>query len=278
MSRKRSRKPQTSQSSKPLVNVVMPFYGEIDFVKRAVSHVSEACGSVPYELILVDNGTPNGAGAKLFKELRGQYKFKQIQLKVNQGYPGGVNVGVYAGSAPLIFIWTADVIMDPGSIEAAVKEMDDPDVGVVGAKLVFPEGSPHGPPGHIQHAGLAMNLSGDIFHIFIGWSSDNPRVNKRREMFAVTGAAFMTRRQIFMQIGGMNTVYGKGTYEDVEFCCHVRRAGKKVLWVPEISGTHYVGGSIKAGENGEGFALGPNRDLFRARMSWAFEWDEWRYW
>jgi len=283
MSKKKSRTRQRSQSSNTkqpsLVDVVVPFFGEISLAKEAIRSVPAACGDIAYNLIVVDNGSPGDMGRDLFDQLeQEEVDFKKIWLKQNQGYPGGVNAGVHAGSAPLVFILTADVVMDENSIKAAVQEMDDPEVGIVGCKLCFPEGSPHGQAGKIQHAGLAMNLPGNVFHIFIGWSPDHPKVNIKRDMFAITGAAFMTRRNLFLKLGGMNTMYGAGTFEDVEYCIHVRNVGKKVRYLPAASGTHHVGGSTAYGANPNGFALAQNQSLFQARMGWAFEWDEWRYW
>lgn len=279
--RKKQRKSQSSKEkkSRALVDVVVPFFGEIELAKKAIASIPDACGDIAYNLIVVDNGSPDGLGRDLFEHLeQEEVDFKKIWLKQNQGYPGGVNAGVHAGSAPLIFLLTADVVMDSNSIVAAVQEMDDPEVGIIGCKLCFQDGSPHGQAGKVQHAGLAMNLGGEVFHIFIGWSTDHPKVNTKRDMFAITGAAFMTRRQIFMKLGGMDTAYGTGTFEDVEYCLRIRAAGKKVRYVPKASGTHHVGGSIAFGANPKGFALAQNRSLFQSRMSWAFEWDEWRYW
>jgi GT2 family glycosyltransferase len=284
MSTDKSKKRQRSRSSntkkpKALVDIIVPFYGEIELAKEAIASVPDACGDIAYNLIVVDNGSPENLGRELFEHLDQEgVEFRKIWLKQNQGYPGAVNAGVHAGSAPLVFILTSDVIMDPGSIAVAVREMDNPEVGVVGCKLLFPEETPHGEAGKIQHAGLAMNLNGQIFHIFIGWSADHPKVNIKRDMIAMTGAAFMTRRTLFLKVGGMATEYGLGTYEDVEYCMLVKAAKKKIRYVPEVSGTHHVGGSIAFGANPSGFALGQNQSLFEARMSWAFEWDEWRYW
>lgn len=281
MSKRKSRSRRKSQSSKPkpLVDIIIPFFGDIEFAEKAAMCVDEACDDIPYRITMVDNGSPNQVGRELFGKLKEQgLEFREHWLKRNMGFPGGVNAGMHIGNAPLLFILTADVVMDPLSIKHAVKEMDDPDVGIVGAKLIFPEGSPHGAEGKVQHAGLAMNLPGQVFHIFIGWSADHPKVNIRREMYAVTGAAFMTRRNLFRKIGGFDTAYGLGTFEDVEYCVRLRHLGKKVIYNPLVSGTHHVGGATVAGANAGGFALQQNQQLFRARNQHALEWDEWRHW
>jgi len=284
MSKKKSRSRPRSQSSKKteqrsLVDVVVPFFGDVEFVEAAIQSVKEACGDISYKLIVVDNGSPDQVGREVFRKLEENgIEFRKIWLKNNMGYPGGVNAGVHAGDSPLVFILTADVVMDPGSIAHAVAEMDDPNIGVVGCKLIFPPGSQYGTEGMIQHAGLAMDLSANIFHIFLGWSADHPKVNIRREMYAITGAAFMTRRSLFLKVEGLNTLYGAGTYEDMEYCVRMKELGRKIVYAPKVSGTHHVGGSMVAGANKGGFALEQNKQLFMARCGRALEWDEWRYW
>jgi len=227
-------------------------------------------------LIVVDNGTPNEKGRELFNEL--DESTVKHWLKQNQGYPGAVNAGVNRGSAPLIFILTSDVVMEPGAIAEAVKEMDNPEVGVVGCKLIFPEGTPHGQAHTTQHAGICFNLAAKSFHIFLGWSKDHPKVNQRREMAAVTGAALMTRRNLWQKIGGLNMEYGGGTFEDLEYCFLIQALGKKVVYAPQVVGTHYVGGSIVQGAQKHGFALSKNESIFNSRIMGAIAWDEWRYW
>jgi GT2 family glycosyltransferase len=123
-----------------------------------------------------------------------------------------------------------------------------------------------------------MSLAAKIVHIFIGWSADHPKVNTRREMYAVTGAAFMTRRNLFREVGGLEMQYGRGTYEDVEYCIKIREMKKKVIYNPLVSGTHHVGGAMVFGDNAGGFNLRQNEQLFMARMGHALEWDEWRHW
>lgn len=274
--KRKSEKQLKSQSIRPLVDIVLPFYGEIGLARQTIAHVPEACGDIPYQLILVDNGTPNNLGRELFAEL--DNSVIKHWLKINQGYPGGVNAGAHRGSAPLIFVLTSDVFMEPGSIAEAVKEMDDPEIGVVGCKLLFSEGTPHGQFDTVQHAGICFNLAAKPFHIFMSWSKDHPKVNQRREMAAVTGAALLTRRNLFMKTGGFSMEYGGGTFEDMEYCFAIRLLGKKVIYSPKVVGYHYVGGSIIQGAHKSGFNLTRNEAVFRSRVSGAIAWDEWRYW
>ena len=120
--------------------------------------------------------------------------------------------------------------MFSGSGDLLVRAMDDPKVGVVGMKLMFPESDDTkkglmGPANSIQHVGLSTTIHGDFAHHFIGWNKDNPRVNRVRDVYAVTGAALMTRRKLFFSLGRFFEGYGKGTWEDVDYSLAVRDLG-----------------------------------------------------
>lgn len=279
MSRKKSRKRKKFSYSSNLVDIVLNIYGEEEFLPRCLDAIPEAAGDVTYRVIAVDNASP---GDGIWDILRGRNDVAKVRLKENVGYPGGMNAGFIRGSAPLVVFLTADVFLYPGAIENMIRTMDDPDIGVAAGKWIFPDdpAPPHSPPGTIQHAGMAFNIQGKPFHIFIGWSPDHPKVNEKRDMAAVTGACFITRRRLFKTIGGFNEAYGKGTYEDVEYCFSVREHGLRVVYDPSIEGEHYAGGSLikGAGKGGNGFDIFRNESIFKARFAHMLVWDEWRYW
>ena len=279
-----------------LVDVIVPVYGEWGFLVNAISKVEAAFSGMedPYRIIVVDNGTPgweqkdengepNGViitpeeqSAPVREYLRKEDIF--FRLEENIGYPGALNAAAARGNSPLIIVLTADVFMEPGSFTTLVREMDNPEVGVVGPLLRFPlDESPNGPPGGVQSAGIAFDIQGDPYHVFIGWSPENPRVKKRREMQGITGACYITRRSLWDQIGGMSPVYGAGTYEDLEYCFQVRALESKVIFLPDAEGFHFVGGSIMHGAGKGGFPLGTNSTIFKGRWATRLQWDAFKW-
>lgn len=293
MTRKRPKKPATQPSSgrRSLIDVCMSVYGEWGMCGRAVANVEAAAGGLDYRIIMVDNGTPpwvpgdEGVQSVSPEEqsdpvhtlLRPQDTF--VRLDENIGYPGGMNTAASRGTSPYVLILTADVYLEPNTIAIMAEELSQhEDVGVVAPLLRFPlDESPNGPAGGVQSAGISFDIEGRPFHVFIGWNPDNPRVKKRREMQAVTGACFMTRRTLWNQIGGFATVYGKGTYEDMEYCFAVRHLNQKVVFQPAAQGFHYVGGSIRQGAGKSGFPLSMNATIFRGRWAQALIWDAYRF-
>lgn len=255
-----------------LVDIVVPIYGRPDLLKPCFDAIPAAIGDLKYNLTVIDDGTPDDSVTEALKSF--DLPMRKLRAEQNKGYPAAVNACVVRGSAPIIIVLTTDVVMQPDSLYLMVKELDDPEVGVVGPKLIFPKDTTMGPPERIQHAGIAFDISGKPFHIFIGWQPDHHKVNYKREVSAVTGACFATRRNLWIQTQGLNEVYGKGTFEDMEYCFIVRKQlEKKVIYLPEAWGYHFVGASA-----GQGYPLGRNSSIFRANVGGYLEWDEWRHW
>lgn len=273
-----------------LVDVILPIYGDWSYAERAVDCLEAAFNpsNDPYRIIIVDNGTPpwsNQQGQSVSPQdqaigikskLRPQDAF--FRLEENRGYPGGMNFAASKGNSPLILLLTSDVWLFPGAAVKLIREMDNPDVGVAGPMLIFPPGATNGPAERIQHAGLAFNMAGKPFHVFLGWTPDNPKANKKIDVAAVTGACFVTRRSLWEQVGGFFVGYGAGTYEDVDYCFAIRSGGHKAVYVPEARGYHAVGGSISTGSQHGGFNLPLNETIFRGRWANMLAWDEWRRW
>ena len=284
-------KQEARPQGQPLLDIIVPVYGEWALAEGAIKSIEAGIKdwtNPAYRIIVIDNGTPefnNDDGTVISPESQSEgvskllrKSDKLIRLEENRGFPGGVNYAVSKGKAPLILILSADIVLLDGAITNLIQEMDNPEIGVVGMKLLFPEqDSPHGPPGTVQHAGHAIDISGRLIHIYIGWSRGNPRVNLRKEMASITGACFITRRSLWNTIGGLHEGYGKGTFEDVDYCFNTRTHGKKVVYSPLSEAYHIVGGSIIQGAGAAGFNLSANEVIFRGRWVNGLEWDVYRY-
>ena len=147
--------------------------------------------------------------------------------------------------------------------------MKDDTIGVLGARLLFPENStsPNRPAGKIQHVGLAMDIRGNVVHPLIGWSSDNPKTKISREVFAVTGALFTIRTRLFKAIRGFNPVYGLGYYEDVDMCLAVRQLGFRIWMDANIGGIHYTNATSE--KNPSAFVNQIQQNAMTFRAKWA---------
>jgi GT2 family glycosyltransferase len=122
--------------------------------------------------------------------------------------------------------------------------------------------------------GLETNIHGKWIHQFIGWSSDHEKVLAQRNVYAVTGAALLTRRVLWNKVGGFDEDYGLGTYEDTSFCLSVRELGYNIVVVPEAKGTHYTGATAE--KYGIPYPMDRNRMIFLQKWQHKLAWTEWK--
>lgn len=269
------------------LDIVIPVHGNFELLKRTVDALPEACGDVKYKVIIFDNGSPKEE-TEVYPEMEKSSNIRIIRNKENIGFPKACNRGVTFGRSNLILHLNSDCIMHPGSIKKLVDAMNDPSVGIVAPMLVFPSEQEYmdtqydnfdftkiRPAGQVQHVGLETNINGDFYHIFVGWSPDHYRVTRMESPYAVTGACLMTRRQLWIKVGGFWEGYGQGTYEDIELCMAVKNLGYNIRVLTDAVGTHYVGAT--AFKYNLPMPLNENKQLFLQRHGNRLEYTEWRH-
>ena len=162
----------------------------------------------------------------------------------------------------LFLLLNSDVEVLPNWLTALAEVARDPSVGVVGSRLLFPATRDAAHAGRIQHAGVAFNADGAPYHPFRCYQANAPEVTRRLEINAVTGAVMLIRRSIWDTLGGFDTAFVGGQYEDMDFCLRVRREGFKVVYEPKSILYHYEHGS---GEEHVYASSGRNRALLLQR-------------
>lgn len=156
----------------------------------------------------------------------------------NLGFAGNVNSGAARATGDVLFIVNQDVFGVPGWSEAwdtaILNAFADPQVGIVGPRLLFGNGS-------IQSAGGLIDAGLAPFHRCLGYSNPHtPEVSQPRELSWATGAALAVRRKVWEQLGGFDTGY-RMYFEDVNFCLQARELGWKIAYAPACTLIHSVG-------------------------------------
>jgi len=264
--------------SRTILDIIIPVYNQFDLLERCLDSIPDAMNGISFNVIVVDN---NSSYAERDKFYRNRTDITLIQNSNNLGFSRACNKGAARKNSPLLFFLNSDVILSPNSLEHLIKEMDNPEIGVSGMLLQFPEYSEDlnpaiRPANKVQHVGMETNVHGRWFHMFIGWSIDHPKVLARRNAYAVTGAAMMTRRNIWNQVGGFFEEYGLGTYEDVDYCMSVRQLGYNIIVDTKAHGIHYVGATLEREKLQ--YPMSYNRFVFLQRWAQNLEWSEWQYW
>lgn len=276
-------------ASRTLLDIVIPVYGRFDLLDKCLGAIPEAVGDLSYNVIIVDNNSPDDGNeatlfysGKLWNRKTELQNVVVIRNKENFGFPRACNIGSQRKNSPLLFFLNSDVILQKDALVNAIKAIDDPKIGVVGMKLIFPSedlgtlDANVRPAGKVQHVGLCTNIRGNFYHIFIGWNPNHPKVLAVKEAYAVTGAALLTRRSIWNKIGGFNEIYGGGTYEDVDFCLSARDIGYNVIVEQSAVGIHYTNGTAEFYKIG--YPMMQNQLIFMGRWSNKLNYTEYLHW
>lgn len=235
-----------------ILDVIITTGGRFDMLEKCLDALYREAQDIPISIYIIDNASPQeerNQNEHLFgyrPELdakSGIDDFKSKRLQQEIGFPASNNEGARMGRSPLIMFLNDDVELHEGAIRKVVDTFDDPTIGIVGIKLLFPptSTSPIRPAGKVQHVGVALDIHGKAYHPLVAWSPTNEKTCKSRDVFAVTGACLSIRRNLFNKLGGFDPSYGMGTWEDVDICLRARQLQSRIYVNTNATGYHYVG-------------------------------------
>ncbi len=205
-------------------SIIIPTYNNLELTQNCLESIWEHTPPGLYELIVVDNGSEDGTG-EFLEDLTAAGRVRLIANPTNLGYARACNQGARAARGEYLVMLNNDTLATPGWLEALLEGLGGDDrVAAVGAKLLYPDDS-------VQHAGVAINQAGKVYHLYRHFHRDHPAVNKRREFQVVTGACLLIRRSIFFQVGLFDENFLNG-FEDVDLCFRLKQSGYRIVYNP----------------------------------------------
>jgi GT2 family glycosyltransferase len=219
--------------AEPLVSVVVVTYGQGELVLgalRALVRRTPPC----YELVLVDNASPDGTGELLAEQVHGA---RLVRAAENLGFGTGANLGALASRGRYLCFLNSDAFVERGWLEPLADALEaDPRLGAAVPMILNTDGS-------LQEAGSVVR--GDGATQAVGFGDDPCRFQYRypRLVDYGSGACLCVRRSAFSAAGGFDPVYGKGYYEDVDLCLRLALMGLPTRYVPASRVRHVRGAS-----------------------------------
>lgn len=185
------------------------------------------------DIVVVDNGSEEEATLAYFAELGGRPDVTVVPSPGPFNFSKICNDGAaHATGAVLVFLNNDVTVKRRDWLRTLVRHATEPDVGPVGARLLFPDGS-------VQHGGVVLGLQGVGGHRLLGTTADLvERVDVTREMLAVTGACLAIRREVFQALGGFDPVL-QVAFNDVKLCADAFAAGYRTLYVAQSLFHHH---------------------------------------
>lgn len=216
------------------ISVIVPFYEKLVDLLLCVNTLSLSHALPDTEFILNDDASPSVDLRMAIHPAQGQVWRNDINL----GFAGNCNSGASHATGDILFFCNQDIQAVPnlsnGWDAALVSAFDNPEVGIIGPRLIFPYG-------RLQSAGGLIDAKGQPYHRCLGYSHlDNREINEPCEVSWVTGAALAIRRGLFEQLGGFDMGY-RSYFEDVTLCLQARELGYQVWYTPVVSFIHKVG-------------------------------------
>jgi GT2 family glycosyltransferase len=218
-----------------VIDVIIPTYNQPDMLKQCLRALASST-KVDYNLVIADDNSND-------PDMRPVLKGLNVILNASgtRGFPNNCNYAVSKTKSEFICLLNSDTIPTPLWLDVMLEEMDDPSIGVVGARLLYPGG--HRLAFCIQHAGVAHNREGMPYHIYRGMDRHFPPANERRELNAVTFAVALIRRSLWEELGGLSEAYRGGQFEDMDFCARARQKSWRVVYQPLALLYHHEHGS-----------------------------------
>ena len=254
-------------TSRPLVSIIIPNKDHVDDLSRCVESIINLSTYDNYEIVIVENNSETAEIRTYYEEISRHPRVQVVEYKGDFNYSKINNFGVqYAKGEYLLLLNNDTEVITPDWMEELLMYAMRKDVGVVGAKLYYPDKT-------IQHAGIVIGLGAHrtaghthyrIPEANVGYMG---RLCYAQDVTAVTGACMMVSKALYEELGGLDESFTVAL-NDVDFCLRVREKGFLKIFTPFAELYHYESKSRGSDKKDER-ALRYQQESDRFRVKWA---------
>jgi len=248
----------------PMVSILIPTRDGV-YLEGCIRSVLADTTYPNYEIVVIDNGSVLPSTMAFFEEMKDRIRVLRDDSPFN--YSALHNRAVPECRGEILCLLNDDTsVITPDWLSAMVAQLLLPGNGLVGAKLLYPDG-------RIQHAGVIMGIDSLAGHVGKLEDGNSPgyfsRINLASEFQACTAACIVVRRETWETLGGLDEKY-QVAFNDVDFCLRVQASGLKVSYTPHAQLVHYESVSRGLDTKGEKLLRFWN-EATMLREAWGFE-------
>ncbi|MBE5953115.1 MAG: glycosyltransferase [Lachnospiraceae bacterium] len=228
---KKLRKLKVSSSQNPIVSIIIPVYNQFDYTYQCIKSIIEYTADVEYEIIIGDDVSSDET-VNINKYIKG---INVIRNSENLKFLLNCNNAAKSAIGKYILFLNNDTKVTEGWLSSLVKLIEaDESIGMVGSKLVYPDG-------RLQEAGGIVWKDASAWNYGHGQDPEAPEYNYVREVDYISGASIMIKKALWEELGGFDEEFAPAYYEDTDLAFQVRKAGYKVMYQPQSVVVHFEG-------------------------------------
>ena len=232
----------------PLVSILIPNRDQKETLEKCLNSIWEKSTYNNYEILIVENNSSSPEIFDYYREIEKRPGVRILTWKEGFNYSAINNFGEKSAAGDYLLFLNNDVeVINPRWIEELLGNCQRKKVGIVGAKLYYPDDT-------IQHAGTVIGIGGIAGHAFLNMPRSRTgylhKASLQMDLSAVTAACMMMKRQVFEQLGGFEERLSVA-FNDVDLCLRTVQAGYLVVYNPEVELYHYESKSRGAEDSEE---------------------------
>ena len=224
-------------STRPKVSIIIPTRDQAILLRNCLNSIRTRSTYHNYEIIVVDNNSSESETLEYFSEISREPGTRVIEYPHEFNFAAINNFAAdYANGELLLFLNNDTEIISEEWLEAMVEHAVRPEVGAVGARLLYHNGM-------VQHAGVIIGIGGVAGHSHKFYPGEHPgyfsRAKAIQNLSAVTGACLMVKKEFFKLLDGFDEKNLAVAFNDIDFCLKVRQKGLLIVYTPYAELYHY---------------------------------------
>jgi glycosyltransferase involved in cell wall biosynthesis len=224
----------------PLVSLVIPTRDRPSFLRPCLESIFAKTEYSNYEVVVVDNESSEPETLDYFTSLQGNERVRICRMPGAFNYSGLNNFGVGQARGSLIVLLNNDLeVINGGWLDEMVSHGLRPEIGAVGARLWYPDKT-------MQHGGVILGAGGVAGHAHAGIRNEHgyfARAHLTQNFSAVTAACMLVKKDLYLQLGGLDEQNLAVAFNDVDFCLRLQEKGFRILWTPHAELYHHESAS-----------------------------------
>ena len=218
------------------VSIIIPNKDQKEILERCIESVIQKTDYKNYEIIIVENNSTTNEIFEYYKTIEQRENIRVVIWKDKFNYSAINNFGVrYANGEYLLFLNNDIEVIRENWLSEMLANVQRKEVGIVGAKLLYPDNM-------VQHAGVIIGMGGIAGHPLSRHPADDcgyfARGIIQQNLNAVTAACMLAKKEVYEKVNGFEEKLAVA-FNDIDLCLKVRKAGYLIVYDPEALLYHH---------------------------------------